>query len=121
MRLLLTEDNPLNQELFTDILQGDGHEVVLAPDGASALKHARSEPFDLVLLDIQLPDIGGDELCRRLRAAGCSMPILALSANALPNQVEAALGAGFDAYVTKPISPAALREAVRQYGSGGAG
>lgn len=121
MRLLLAEDNPLNQELFSEILRTDGHEVVLAGDGAGALRLVLSEAFDLAILDIHLPDMRGDDLCRRLRAAGIRMPMIALSASALPDQVEAGMQAGFDGYLTKPITPSALRDAVRRYASGGAG
>lgn len=115
MRLLLVEDNKLNQEFFSDVLAGVGHDVVLVDRGAAGLAHALAESFDLVLVDIQLPDLNGDELCRRLRSSGVTRPIVALSSAALPDQVQRGMAAGFDAYLTKPISPAALREAVLRY------
>jgi DNA-binding response OmpR family regulator len=112
-RILLVEDDPLNIELFTTVLVDDGFEVVVEQDGATARERARAERFDLILLDLQLPRLRGDALCRELRAAGLSLPIVALTAEALPDQIRANSEAGFDDYLTKPISPAALRERVR--------
>jgi CheY-like chemotaxis protein len=115
VRLLVVDDNPLNLELFKAALVDDGHQVTVAPDGEAGLARALSEPFDVVLLDIQLPGRSGLDVCRELRKAGRVGPIVAVSANALPEQVARGLAAGFDAYLTKPISPQALRAAVRSY------
>ena len=118
MRVLLVEDNALNVELFVDALESDGHEVTAEPDGLRGRDRALGERFDLLILDIQLPGIDGYALCRELRRAGIATPMLALSSSAMPEQIERGLAAGFDAYLTKPISPAALREAVRRYRDG---
>lgn len=115
MRVLVVDDNELNVELFTDVLEGEGHEVSVARDGRAGHDLAMNEPFDLILMDIQLPQIDGVAVCRLLRAAGMSRPILAVSSAALPEQVRLGSEAGFDAYLTKPISPTALRAAVRRY------
>ena len=115
MRLLVVDDNPLNLELFEAALTDDGHQVVVASDGDAGLARALAEPFDVVLLDVELSGRSGLDLCRELRRAGRRSPILAVSANALPDQVARGLAAGFDAYLTKPISPQALRAAVRRY------
>lgn len=115
MRLLVVDDNPLNLELFEGALTDDGHQVVVASDAAAGLARALAEPFDVVLLDVQLPGRNGLDLCRALREAGRMGPILAVSANALPDQVARGLAAGFDQYLTKPISPHALCAAVRSY------
>lgn len=117
MRVLLVDDNLMNVELFTDVLRSDGHEVVVERDGVSGRDRALAERFDVVLLDIQLPRLDGLEVCRELRAAGISGPILALTSSAMPEQVKRGTDMGFDAYLTKPISPAALRAAVRQHGA----
>lgn len=119
MRVLLVEDNVMNVELFEASLAGDGHEVVVERDGVSGRDRALHEPFDVLILDIQLPGLDGLAICRDLRAAGVSAPILALSSAAMPAQVSRGLAAGFDAYLTKPISPSALRDAVRKAGQAG--
>lgn len=113
MRLLLAEDNELNVELFVEALRGDGHEVMVERDGEAACARALREDFDVVLLDVQMPGPNGLEVCRRLRAAGRTGPIVALTAAAMAADQERATDAGFDAYWTKPISPARLRAAVR--------
>lgn len=114
MQLLLVEDNAANVALFQAVLEGEGHSVTVCTDGNEGYERAGSETFDALLLDIQMPGMSGDAVCRALRAAGQTLPILALSASALPDQIETAMRAGFTAYLTKPISPQALREAVRK-------
>jgi len=116
MRLLLVDDNPVNLELFRDTLEGAGHDVVTETDPRVGASRAGSERFDLILLDIQMPGLDGYAICRKLRAGGVSGPIVALSSNALPEHLAAGNAAGFDAYLTKPIAPAALREAVAKLG-----
>lgn len=120
MRVLLVEDNRMNVELFVDALETDGHEVTVESDGLRGRSRALSERFDVLILDIQLPGLDGYALCRELRAAGVTTSMLALSSAAMPDQIERGLAAGFDAYLTKPIAPAALREAVRRFGDGAA-
>lgn len=115
MRILLAEDNQMNLELFIAALERDGHTVTAERDGVRARDRALAEDFDLIVLDIQLPRLDGDAICRALRAAGRGKPIVALSASALPEQVDRGLRAGFDAYLTKPITPADLRAAVRRF------
>lgn len=115
MRVLLVDDNAMNVELFTDSLESDGHEVVVERDGPSGRERALRERFDLVILDIQLPGMDGNAICRDLRASGHRGPIVALSSAAMAEQVDRGIQAGFDAYLTKPISPADLRAAVRRF------
>jgi DNA-binding response OmpR family regulator len=110
----------MNVELFSDVLESDGHEIVVERDGVAGRDRALAEKFDLVILDIQLPRMDGHEICRDLRAAGNTGPIVALTSSAMPDQVKRGTETGFDAYLTKPISPQALRKAVRAYGSGAA-
>ncbi|HZP97466.1 MAG TPA: response regulator [Candidatus Limnocylindria bacterium] len=116
MRLLLVEDDSMNVTLFADVLEDAGHTVVVARDGTRGRDLALAERFDLCIFDIHLPGLRGDDAARALRAAGMTSPLIALSSSALASEVERGLGAGFDAYLTKPISPAELREAVRRYG-----
>ena len=116
MRILLVEDDPANVELFESVLESDGHEVVTERDGIAGEKRA-SDRFDLVLLDIQLPKSNGLEVCRSLRARGLRMPIVALSASVLPDEIARTKSAGFDLFLSKPISPRNLRDAVRRLGA----
>jgi len=105
-RLLYVEDNPSNAELLRQVLaQRPQCELRVAGDGPSGLELARAERFDLALIDIDLPGFDGIELCRRLKqdAATARLPLLALSANAMPADVRRALAAGFLQYLTKPI------------------
>ena len=116
MRILLVEDDQMNVELFESALETDGHEVVTERDGVAGEQRA-SEEFDVVLLDIQLPKKDGLQVCRSLRARGLRVPIVALSASVLPEEVERTKAAGFDAFLSKPISPRDLRDAVRRLGA----
>lgn len=118
MRLLLAEDNATNVELFLAALETDGHEVTVERDGLSARARALRETFDLIVLDIQMPRLDGNALCAELRAAGIRSPIVALSAAAQPSDIARGMETGFDAYLTKPIRPDALRAAVRRYRPG---
>jgi CheY-like chemotaxis protein len=115
LKLLLVEDDPMNIELFSAALEGDGHSVTVESHGTEGRDRALADEFDLILLDMQLPGMTGDLICEDLRAAGVDGPIIALSANALPAQIARGLASGFDAYLTKPISPHDLRAAVHAY------
>ena len=116
MRILLIEDDEMNVELFESALETDGHEIVTETDGAAGEKRA-SDLFDLILLDIQLPKMNGLDVCRSLRARGLHMPIVALSASVLPEEIARTKAAGFDLFLSKPISPRDLRSAVRLLGA----
>ncbi len=116
MRLLLVDDNALNLELFSDVLEQDGHEVIAESDPLRGQRRALAEPFDLIILDIEMPGLDGYAMCRSLRRSGRQGPIIALSSNAMPDQIAQGRDAGFNAYLTKPIAPADLRAAVRRCG-----
>lgn len=115
MRILLVEDDALNVEVFSAVFESDGHDFVVETDGLRGRDRALTEPFDLIVLDIHLPGMAGDAVCRELRSAGLDLPILALSAAALPAQVTRGMDAGFTAYLTKPITLAALRQALDRH------
>jgi DNA-binding response OmpR family regulator len=117
MRILLVDDNVMNVELFTDVLEADGHEVVTERDGVSGRDRALAERFDMLILDIQMPRMDGHAVCRELRSKGITAPILAVTSSAMPDQVARGGESGFDDYLTKPISPQALRAAVRARGA----
>jgi two-component system cell cycle response regulator len=107
-RILVIEDNPVNLELMTYLLQAWQHEVVTARDGDEGLALARARPPDLVICDIQLPGVDGYEVARRLRAdaALCGVPLVAVTAYAMVGDHDKAIAAGFDLHVPKPIDPA---------------
>jgi CheY-like chemotaxis protein len=113
VRLLLADDNDMNVELFSAAL--DAYDVVIVRDGAEALEAGLAERFDLILLDVQMPRLDGNEVCRALRSAGVTTPIVALSAAAMPSDVARGHLSGFDDYLTKPISPQALVAAVKRH------
>jgi len=116
VRVLLVEDNALTVELFEAALETDGHVVITEMDGSAGEARGLSEPFDVILLDIQLPGRTGIEICQTLRTAGIQTPILALSASVLPEDIARTVQAGFTRFLSKPISPQALRLAVRECG-----
>src|SRR2546421_12614538 len=95
LRILLIEDDAMNVELFEAALETDGHEIMTERDGAAGEARA-SDRFNLILLDIQLPKKDGLAVCRSLRARGLRMPIVALSASVLPEEIARAKSAGFD-------------------------
>ena len=104
--ILYIEDNPDNMLLVQRALEARGHSVVWAASGLSGLAEAESRRPDLILLDINLPDIDGYEVARRIRAHGIlrSIPVIAITANALRGDAEKALSAGCDKYMSKPIN-----------------
>jgi len=102
----------MNVELFEAALEDD-HEVVVERDGPAGEARALAERFDLILLDIHLPKRSGIDVCRNLRARGLEIPIVALSASVLPEEVARTKEAGFVLFWSKPIAPADLRAAVK--------
>jgi signal transduction histidine kinase/DNA-binding response OmpR family regulator len=116
LRILLAEDNAVNQNLAVRLLKKRGHSVVVAGNGLEAVAAAEREPFDLVLMDVQMPEMDGMEATRVLRAregvAGRRLPIVALTAHAMKGDRERCLEAGMDGYVTKPIQPQELWQAI---------
>lgn len=106
--ILYIEDNPDNMTLVKRAIEAIGHRFVGIPNGQEGLKKADEIKPDLILLDINLPDIDGYEIARRLRTCGNKhllyVPIIAITANALKGDAEKALEAGCDIYMSKPIN-----------------
>ncbi len=114
LHLLYVEDNPSNVELVRQVLTlRPAWTLAVATDGLQGLQRLQQESYDAALVDIDLPGIDGVELCLRLQADAATrdLPLLALSANAMPGEIQRALGAGFRGYITKPIDvPSLLAE-----------
>jgi PAS domain S-box-containing protein len=109
-RILVAEDNTTNQVVAFGMLRKLGYEdVSVANDGVEAVEMATREEFDIILMDCQMPELDGYEATRRLRAAGCTAAILAMTANAIKGDRERCLEAGMNDYLTKPIDLKALR------------
>ena len=115
-QVLIVEDNEKNMKLFRDVLQATGYRTLEATTGVRAIELATENTPDLVLMDIQLPDIDGIEALGRLRADDrtAAIPVLALTAQAMHGERERFLAAGFDGYVAKPVNVAQLIGMVRQ-------
>jgi two-component system cell cycle response regulator DivK len=119
-RILVIEDNPLNLKLVRDVLQFAGYVVTEANSGEQGLRVAEEDPPDLVLMDLQLPGIDGTETLRRMRqgALGHNVPVVAVTAFAMPGDRERAALAGFDGYVEKPVSVRALPTQIEAFFTG---
>ena len=104
-RILLVEDNEMNRDMLSRRLARKGYEVALAVDGRQGVEMAQTMDYDLVLMDMSLPEVDGWDATRQLRAdpATESLPIIALTAHAMSGDREKALEAGCDDYDTKPI------------------
>jgi DNA-binding response OmpR family regulator len=116
VRVLLVEDEAALREGVTDLLRGDGHDVVAVGDGHAAVAAGLAEPYEVVLLDLMLPGLPGLEVCRRLRAARPGMPILMLTARGSEDDKVRGLTEGADDYLTKPFSARELLARVRALG-----
>jgi two-component system, OmpR family, alkaline phosphatase synthesis response regulator PhoP len=104
-RILCIEDDQDTCEMLTFALQPSGYEVVSAPTGEEGLSKVLAESFDAVLMDTNLPDISGIELCKQIRESDIPIPIIFYSGEARPDIIEEAIKAGAQAYLTKPIDP----------------
>ena len=118
LSILLAEDNAINQTLAVKLLERMGHTVALVDNGIKAVAASASASFDLILMDVQMPELGGVEATQRIREAerplGRHTPIVAMTANAMEGDRERYLAAGMDGYVSKPIRASALKSAIGQ-------
>jgi len=115
LRLLVAEDNDVNQILINALLTRMGHRVHLVANGRLAVEAVRRGDYDLVLMDLQMPEMDGMEATQAIRALGgtfASLPVIAMTANAFDEDRQACLAAGMDDYVAKPIDVAQLAEAI---------
>jgi two-component system, cell cycle response regulator DivK len=118
--ILYIEDNPDNRTLVKRVLESRGYTLLFAPNGLTGVSMAENEEVKMILLDINLPDIDGYEVARRIRksnkkASLAYIPIIALTANALKDDAKKAISAGCNAYMSKPIDISELWERVEAF------
>ena len=115
--VLIVEDNDLNMKLFRDLLDANGYRTLQTRDGLEALELARSHKPDLILMDIQLPEVSGLEVTKWLKEDEQlrSIPVIAVTAFAMKGDEEKIREGGCEAYLSKPISVANFLETVRRY------
>jgi CheY-like chemotaxis protein/HPt (histidine-containing phosphotransfer) domain-containing protein len=122
LRVLLAEDNAVNQRLASSLLERRGHKVVIANNGREAVEAMQRQSFDVVLMDVQMPEMGGFESTDVIRALererNQRTPIIAMTAHAMKGDRERCLAAGMDEYLTKPLDPKQLCQVVEQIAAG---
>jgi two-component system, sensor histidine kinase and response regulator len=118
LHILVAEDNAVNQRLAVRILEKEGHTIVVANSGVEALQALQQHDFDVVLMDVQMPEMGGFEATAKIRErerSGTHTPIIAMTAHAMTGDRERCLEAGMDEYISKPIRAAALIGLLEKY------
>jgi CheY-like chemotaxis protein len=123
LRILLVEDNVVNQRLALRVLEKQGYTVVLADNGRRALSELSKQKFDVVLMDVQMPEMDGLEATAAVREGekrtGAHIPIIAMTAHAMQDDKQRCLAAGMDAYISKPIRSRDLVELVENFAAVG--
>jgi CheY-like chemotaxis protein len=118
LNILLAEDNPVNQKVALRLLKKEGHTVTIAVNGRAALDCLERQAFDLILMDVQMPEMDGLETAAAIRRAesgtGQHIPMIALTAHAMAGDREKCLASGMDGYATKPIRPEEIRSEIRR-------
>ena len=115
--ILIVEDNEKNMKLVRDILRHNGHETIEATTGGEGVRLASEKKPDLILMDIQLPDIDGIEALNRIRkdASLDGVAVIAVSASVMPDDQQKIVTSGFDAFVTKPINLKQFLDTVKRF------
>ena len=118
LRVLVAEDHPVNQRLTVRVLEKEGHSVTVVPNGKAAVEAFEAERFDVILMDLQMPEMSGIQAAtairERERSRGGRIPIIALTANARDVDRDECFQAGMDAFVSKPFRPKKLLEVVHK-------
>jgi two-component system, sensor histidine kinase len=118
LRVLIVEDNPVNRAVITDQLVHLGHRPAAVDSGFAALDRLAQETFDVVLMDMQMPGISGPDTTRRLRATGCRLPVIGVTANASTEDRKTCEAAGMTGFVAKPVTLARLAKALQDAAPG---
>ena len=124
LRVLVAEDNQINQRVIRALLERMGHACQTVSNGLEAVRAVQDAPFDMVLMDVQMPEMDGVEATREIRALGghfLALPIVAVTANVLPGDAARYVGQGMNGVLAKPIEPQALRAALEGFALEGAG
>ena len=114
-KVLVAEDNPSNQKLIAILLQRMGLEVILVGDGIEAVAQCGEQSFDIILMDMQMPNMNGYDATRQLRSQGIKTPIIAVTANAMTGDEKKCIDVGCDGYLSKPIDRNKLEDLVSRY------
>ena len=122
LRILLAEDNVINRRLATRLLEKEGHSVVPAGTGLEAIRLHRESKFDVILMDVHMPEMDGIEATRRIRALPAAehrnIPIIAVTASAMKEDRDACVAVGMDAYISKPICPQEMLATLQAFAAG---
>ncbi len=115
-QILIVEDKANSRELLRTVLEQQGYAVLEAADGEQAIKVIREKPLDLVLMDLQIPARNGYDVIKEIRSDPrlAGLPVVAVTANAMPEDQERVMSAGFTGYIAKPVALARLREEVNR-------
>lgn len=115
--VLIVEDNELNMKLFNDLLEANGYQTLKTANGTEALSLAKMHHPDLILMDIQLPEVSGEDVIQWLKSDTTTqdIPIIAVTAFAMKGDEDRILGKGCEAYLSKPISISRFLEVVREH------
>ncbi len=117
LKILVAEDHRVNQMVIRKFLEKAGHDIEIVENGLQAVEAVKSAPYDLILMDIQMPELDGEGATRRIRAMDstiCSIPIIALTADVLPEQRARFFAAGMNGHIAKPIDPQNMFETIAQ-------
>jgi CheY-like chemotaxis protein len=114
LRILVAEDNPVNQKVTLSMLKRIGYRADVAANGFEVLQALERQTYDVVLMDVQMPEMDGFEATRRIRSSGSKVCIIAITAHALNGDREACLYAGMDEYISKPIRMEELQKALEK-------
>ncbi len=118
LRVLVAEDNSVNQRVAVGLVERLGHVADVAADGREAVEAVRSLPYDLIFMDVQMPEMDGFEATGAIRAMAppiCRVPIVAMTANALQGDMERCIAAGMDGYLAKPVDPFKVDDAINRF------
>jgi CheY-like chemotaxis protein/HPt (histidine-containing phosphotransfer) domain-containing protein len=118
LRILVAEDNSVNQRVAVGLVERLGHVADVAADGREAIEAVRNLPYNLVFMDIQMPEMDGYEATKAIRAMALPtsrIPIVAMTANALQGDMEKCLAAGMDGYLAKPVDPLKVEDAINRF------